>query len=772
MADSSQKVVISVLADTKKFTKAFKSLGRDTGLTKIGEDFISFGKTVAKGIAIGATAVAGLAATTIGAASELQQSTGAVEAVFGSWADSVISNSKKAASQYGISASEFQQNSALLASLLKNQGVAQDELGGKTQALIGWAADLSSMFGGTTSEAVEALSNSFRGEFDAMEKYGVSLKQSSVNAKMAAEGLTQAEAIMALIEEQGGAAAGNFAKESNTWGGQVQRLQAKFQDFRAELGTYLLPVLTAVVTWISDHMEPAFKAVTGWIDSTVVPAFRRFGDYLTGTIVPKLQDLAKTFQSDVLPKLQSLADWILNTGVPALVNFGKWVIENKTILLGLIAPIAGVVAAFKGFEVISQLILNLKNATTAVKTFSTVLKANPAMIWITAIGALVAALVYFFTQTETGRQIISTAWEAIQSVAQTVGDWFTGTLFPALNAAWETLQSVISSVADWVMTYVVPVFQAGGELIKAIFDYIGTAFELLYSAVILPVALAIETAWNLLWTGIKAVWDLIMPPLMAVMEAAWNQVKTVFTFVWETMKNVVETILGVIRGVITTITGLITGDWSRVWEGIKSVFSSIWEGIKSQASIYMNALKGTISNILNGIKGVWEGVWNGIKSFVETIWDGLVGIWDNGVSTVSGIFERIGNAIKSPFETAFNSIKSLWNNTVGKISFTVPDWVPGIGGKGWSAPKLAKGGIVTSATMALIGEGNEPEAVIPLSKLRQMLGGSLDTGKTKTVEVKQTVQNTYYATVEVSRVTEVEEIKSLFANASWQLASV
>jgi hypothetical protein len=76
-------------------------------------------------------------------------------------------------------------------------------------------------------------------------------------------------------------------------------------------------------------------------------------------------------------------------------------------------------------------------------------------------------------------------------------------------------------------------------------------------------------------------------------------------------------------------------------------------------------------------------------------------------------------------KTIFNGIARVWNNTFGKLSFSVPDWVPGIGGKGFDVPNipmLAEGGIVNSPTLALIGESG-PEAVIPLSKMGQMGGG-------------------------------------------------
>jgi hypothetical protein len=74
------------------------------------------------------------------------------------------------------------------------------------------------------------------------------------------------------------------------------------------------------------------------------------------------------------------------------------------------------------------------------------------------------------------------------------------------------------------------------------------------------------------------------------------------------------------------------------------------------------------------------------------------------------------------YKGIFNAIGSLWNSTIGKLSFTVPSWVPGLGGKGFDVPDipmLANGGIVTSPTLAMIGEGRGPEAVIPLSRMNE-----------------------------------------------------
>jgi hypothetical protein len=133
-----------------------------------------------------------------------------------------------------------------------------------------------------------------------------------------------------------------------------------------------------------------------------------------------------------------------------------------------------------------------------------------------------------------------------------------------------------------------------------------------------------------------------------------------------------------------------------------------------------------IGLIVLGVIGLIAGVLTLYKRFesVRRIVDAVFG----------GIKWYIGNAIDSfkdmvgVVKAVFNGIASAWNNTVGKLSFEVPGWVPGIGGKGFSMPKipmLADGGIVTGPTLALIGEAG-PEAVVPLDRMGSMGGGDVN----------------------------------------------
>ena len=107
-----------------------------------------------------------------------------------------------------------------------------------------------------------------------------------------------------------------------------------------------------------------------------------------------------------------------------------------------------------------------------------------------------------------------------------------------------------------------------------------------------------------------------------------------------------------------------------------------------------------------------------VRTVVDAVFGGLRWYVSNAVES----FKDMLTVVKA----VFNGIATAWNNTVGKLKFTVPGWVPGIGGKGFDMPDipmLANGGIVTGPTLAMIGEAG-PEAVIPLDRMGSMGGGN------------------------------------------------
>lgn len=203
----------------------------------------------------------------------------------------------------------------------------------------------------------------------------------------------------------------------------------------------------------------------------------------------------------------------------------------------------------------------------------------------------------------------------------------------------------------------------------------------------------------------------------------WGAISSFASSVWN---SIVSFITGAINNVRTVISvGILAAKiiWTTALNLISNTASNIWNSIVGFISGAINNVRSIIDNVMNVIKAVWSAAWGLVTSTASGAWNGIMGFFNGAVSTVSGIFSGIANAISTPFRNAFNGIAGFWNSTVGQISFTIPDWVPGVGGNGWSVPNipmLAKGGVITKPTLAVVGEAG-PEAVIPLSKLSQHL---------------------------------------------------
>ncbi|MGP5381988.1 phage tail tape measure protein [Glutamicibacter arilaitensis] len=240
-----------------------------------------------------------------------------------------------------------------------------------------------------------------------------------------------------------------------------------------------------------------------------------------------------------------------------------------------------------------------------------------------------------------------------------------------------------------------------------------------------------QDVWAAVWGAIKAAiaaaGDFIRSTLTNISNwwsSTWTVIKAAAAAVWAAIKSVVTSSINAVRSVVFSVLGAVSSWWRNTWAAIRAAAAAVWAGIVSLISGAINGVRSTITNVLNGIRSIWSNIWGGLSGAARSAWNGITGFFSGAVGRVSGIFGRIGSAIMSPFRNAFNSIAGFWNRSVGQISFTVPDWVPGVGGKGFSVPSipmLASGGVVTQPTLAMVGEGAEHEAVLPLSKLNRML---------------------------------------------------
>ena len=185
-------------------------------------------------------------------------------------------------------------------------------------------------------------------------------------------------------------------------------------------------------------------------------------------------------------------------------------------------------------------------------------------------------------------------------------------------------------------------------------------------------------------------------------------------------------------------------DWVRdnfgiVGETIYNIFTSLLQGLLNIFDSLFTAIKGIFDGIVKFIKGVFAGEWKtaleGIKDIFISILNGIISILSSVWQFIKSIIYSLLNLVKGIVNTVWGVIKGLINLIIGginalirgmnRLSFTAPDWVPGIGGKRWGVnipqiPRLAKGGIISQPTQAIIGEAGR-EAVVPLENNMEWL---------------------------------------------------
>lgn len=267
MADKRQ-IRVTLIGDHEQLSRVLKSSEGElerwgTKTQQLGRKVSSAGDKLSIGLTL-PLILAGKAS--IDTASDFEQSVGAIESVFGPASRKLKDFGDTAADAFGLSRREVNETGAVLGAQLQSMGRSSSEAADEVIILQQRAADMAATFGGTTREALEAISALLRGERDPIEKYGVAIKAVDVNARIAALGLdtstvaaakhAEATAALSLLLEQTAAAEGQFGREAETAAGQQARATAEFENARAEFGKNLLPLYVEGVGVLRD--------LTGW----------------------------------------------------------------------------------------------------------------------------------------------------------------------------------------------------------------------------------------------------------------------------------------------------------------------------------------------------------------------------------------------------------------------------------------------------------------------------------------------------------------------------
>lgn len=603
---------VKIISDAAQAATGFDSAQKKTGK-------FAAGLKVAGGTALVAGAAVKVAYDKmIKPAGELEQSVGAIDSVFKGNAKAMHTWSKGAATSVGLTKNEYNELGVLIGSQLKNGGTAMDQLAPKTNNLIKQGADLSAMFGGTTKDAVSALSSALKGERDPIEKYGVSLKQSSIDAEAARLGYKKVggalsdqanqAATLSLITKQTKDAQGTFAKESETLAGKQQRLTAQYENAKATIGTALLPIATKFFGFLSDTALPA---ITNLIDSFSGGGMSDFGAKLgldkIGPIFTEITGGIKAFA----------AAWKFNDGEITSSGFPGFMER-----VGYVAR-----QAFEVFKTASAIVIPL--LVTAFKTIAPVLLevGKSVLGLVVAVAQRLVPVLKFLapiiTQVFTNIiNILKPALQFIGALIRTVtavikGDW---------SGAWQGIKDMF--VAVW-------------NLLKAI-----------VTNALATIKLALSTAWTV---------------IKAVAVGAWNGIKALIGLAWDGIKTVVKNQVNLVKAGLTAAWTFIKDKASAAWTWVKDKVVGLVTDLQTQATNRVDQLRGAIQLKWESMKNTAINAWNTVKSKVVGAVDALKTEVSTRVENVKRNFTELPGKIKAALTGAPKMLLQAGKDIVGGL---------------------------------------------------------------------------------------------------------
>lgn len=541
------------------------------------------------------------------------------------------------------------------------------------------------------------------------------LKQYGSFAEASEKGAISVEMLDKAMQRLGGAGGGAVTTIGDAW-----------DSFNETLSLALLPTLdalTPVISSIIDKMsgwgENAGNIISGIVqyvqflweaisDSGALDmlsgGFKALGSTI-GSIVDIIKNVLVSF--GILPEkaitadssIEAISESILQLSgkfEAIMINISKFVkgiSESKTamsVLKGTLVVLASAFAAFKVAKGILGIINAFKImkavisiAISSIKILYATILANPFVAITVAIAAVVAGLVYFFTQTETGKKVwadfvdfLKSAWDSVVSFFSGIGQWFSD----VWNGAVDGAKGIWQGLVEW--------FNGIVQGIENIWNGIVEFFTTLWTTVIS----GIQTVWagvteffSGLWNGIVNIVTTVFTTISNLVTGAYNWFVTTF----QPLISFYQSIFGLIGSVINlafqTIMAIARAGYQAIigaWQGLSAWFGGIFNAVSSVVSTVFsaiggfagsawnvlvsiwNAVAGFFGGIFNAVQGVVSSAFSAVGGFASSTWGVVSSIW----SAASGFFSGIFNSVRSVVSGVFSSIGSFASSAWSRIT--------------------------------------------------------------------------------------------------------
>lgn len=392
-----------------------------------------------------------------------------------------------------------------------------------------------------------------------------------------------------------------------------------------------------------------------------------------------------------------------------LQSLGDWASEHGDAIRTVIAGIAGGFAAFKTASLISAAVTALKSFDVAAKiaaagqwVLNAAMNANPIVLVVTAIGALVAALVWFFTQTETGRKawasftsFLSSAWQSVvsfvTSLGQNIANFFTQTIPNAIqsviqwfqqlpSAIGTALSNLITSIGTWAVSFGQSALQAGQQFLANL----GTFF------VQLP-----GNIWNWLTSTVASVASWAAQMGANALSAGSQFLSSIGSYISQVPGRIGAGLSGAISAVGSFASSMASGALRAGQQFLSNLVNTLASIPGRMVSIGSQIVQGIISGITGSIGKVGSAILGGVKDAISDVKNFL------GIHSPSRLFRdqigrNIGLGLAQGISNSQAAVMSSMNGMASDIAstrFTTPDVATGYG---------------LSPTRASVSTGGEP----------------------------------------------------------------
>lgn len=768
-------------------------LGIDTGrlrrqLTQATSDadrqltsgFSEIGKKI--GGILGGLALGAFVKDCLDLGSDLAEVQNVVDTSFKSMSSYVNDFAKDAMENFGLSETVAKQYMGTLGAMNNAFGFTEQASLDMAKAVTGLTGDVASFYNLESDEAFTKLKSIWTGETETLKDLGVVMTQTALDQYALNNGfgkttakMTEQEKVLLRYQYVTSAlsdATGDFVKTQDSWANQTRVLSLRFDSLKASLGQGFINLFTPIIKGLNALLAKL---------STAAEGFQNFTALITGNTntTEGLGNIAST-ASDAAGEVDNITS-SAKEAQKMLMGFDKITkLSDKNDSGGT----AGASSGNGGTATDIPINVDTGNSETAIDGIKK--KLGDFRNWaVKNFGPSFKNIWKDFKKnTENFKNNLGRVFQDIKSLGPSLTDYFNGQFTEHLVVAFDAAGLVVNGLydtfnlvfADIWNNAVFPVlrnfidvglpmfteFSTQMDILSGtIFTVLKDCFDRIWSEAVSPALTLISDMWIDLMNTLSDFWNKWGQPIFDGINKAVENTGDMFQTVWETiLKPVWDNIMIVVDEVWTDhLQPLVANFLDFVGEFVEGaliiynefitpvveflsailgpVFVAVFDTISNKAGSAIETILDIINGLITSFKGIVQflkGVFTGdldmaltgIKNIFKGAFDSLVAVVKTPINLIIDVLNGLVSGVTSGINTVIRA--------VNKLSFDVPDWVPGIGGEKFGfdlkevtpprIPKLAQGGYVKPNTpqLAMIGDNrHQGEVVAPEDKLSELL---------------------------------------------------